>query len=144
MDVDEFLQRETDVRKICWAKCNCGHRDDEVGKGHQRCDFLVASDDDSYHLVLIEVKTGERDPDRDIAKGFSQLICSKCVFLSVLRACSATEVDWHAAGLVVTRVASIADDAEPKRIEWSRRFRIRLKHVLSGTDIWDAAFGKDS
>lgn len=102
------------------------------------------SDEDPHRLVLIEIKTGASDPDGDIAKGFSQLICSKCVFLTVLKACSVNDVDWLAAGLVVTRVASVTDVIEADRIEWSRRFRIRLKHVLSGTDIWDAAFGPDS
>ena len=127
-----------------WSvRCDCGQGGRE-GRGHQKCDYLAVSDFDPHHLLLIEVKTGASDPDRDVTKGFSQLICSKNVFLAVLRACSVPDVNWRTAGVVVTRVASVTDEAEPRRIEWSRRFRIRLKYVLSGTDVWDAAFGDDT
>ena len=144
IDVDNFLLVRKDIRSVWSVKCDCGHRADEIGKGHQKCDYLVVTDGEPHHLILIEVKTGASDPDGDVVKGFSQLVCSGCVFLSVLEACSVRDVDWLMAGIVVTRVASVTDEAEPLRIEWSRRFRIRLKHVLSGTDLWNAAFGPDS
>ena len=139
--VDQLVQRSSIVKSSAIGACECEHRKDEEGKGHQRCDYAIVSDETPRVLVFVEVKSGLSDLERDIKTGLSQLVCSRTVFLSMLGSCSKHELEIPMVGVVVSPATSLTEDADRLLVKWSRQFRMRLTQTPCGTDLWHAAVG---
>lgn len=139
--IDQLVRRSPMVKSSAIDTCECEHRTDVVGKGHQICDYAIVSDGGLPLVVLVEVKSGWSDKQRDIKTGLSQVVCSRSVFLKVLDGCSSHERDIPIVGVVVSPAASVAEDTDRLLVKWSRQFRMRLIQTHCGSDLWSAAIG---
>ena len=135
IDVDVLATDGMVIAERMREPCDCNHRDG--GCSHLRCDYLAVIGTESIATALyIEVKTGVSNEQRDIAHGFSQVMCSKSVFESILEDCSPATEPAQSFGVVVSPAFALSEENQRRSIVLGIANGLRLIQVRSGSDVW--------
>lgn len=135
IDVDALATDGKVIAERMREPCDCNHRDG--GGSHLRCDYLAVIETESVVTALyIEVKTGVSDEQRDIAHEFSQVMCSKSVFESILEDCSRATEPEQSFGVVESPAFALSEENQRRSIVLGIANGLRLIQVRSGSDVW--------